>query len=152
MTDRAQLLRTYAVLLASILAACSTVPHEPNPAISRDDAKVVVRQALEQQLASFRPVGIQVDDDAIRLAFRRMERSGGPIALGGRVWYVDTERTFYYSRLQKPKLVDQKGVGDRRWQVRLSDNEGSVNYTVYFPSVEKGLVFLDAIERMRRQD
>jgi len=81
-----------------------------------------------------------------------MERSGGPIALGGRVWYVDTERTFYYSRLQKPKLVDQKGVGDRRWQVQLSDNEGSVSYKVYFPSVEKGLVFLDAIERMRRQD
>ena len=135
--------KAVALLIAGMLSACATViPHEPNLALSREDAKKVLRQSFEEQPANFRPVAIEIGDDAIRLSFSRVV---------GNQWAVTSipaRQTFYYSNLEEPQLLQKKG----RYQIELSNRDHTVRRWVFFYSQDKAFVFLDAIQRMRRTE
>jgi len=130
--------------MAGTLTACATViPHEPSVDLSRADAKAALRQAFEEQPAKFRPVAIEIEDDAIRLGFSKaVENAWGSLAS------VTTRETYYYSNLAEPQLFQKSG----RYQVALSNREQSVRRWVFFYSQDKAFVFLDAIQRMRRTE
>jgi len=136
--------KAVALFLAGTLSACATVviPHEPNAALSWEDAKAALRQAFEEQPANFRPVAIEIGDDAIRLGFSK--------AVGN--WWgmasVTTRETYYYSNLEEPQLLQTKG----RYQIELSNREHSVRRWVLFYSQDKAFAFLDAVKRMRRTE
>ena len=135
--------KAVALFLASTLSACATViPHEPNVALSRGDAKAVLRQSFEEQPANFRPVAIEIGDDAIRLGFSRI------VDRGGAVTAIPARQTFYYSNLEEPQLIQTKG----RYQIELLNREHTVRRWVFFYSQDKAFAFLDAVHRMRRSE
>ena len=132
-----------ALFLAGTLSACATViPHEPSVGISREDAKVALRQAFEEQPANSRPVVVEIGNDAIRLGFSKAVGNQWGIAS------IATRETYYYSNLEEPQLLEKRG----RYQIELLNRERSVRRWVFFYSQDKAFAFLDAVHRMRRAE
>ncbi len=132
-----------ALFIAGTLAACATViPYEPNVALSREDARAALKQAFEEQPPKFRPIAIEIGDDAIRLGFSKVVGSQWGIAS------IATRETYYYSNLEQPQLFQKGG----RYQIELSNREHSVRRWVLFYSQDKAFSFLDAVQRMRRAE
>src|SRR5260221_665112 len=114
-----------------MLSACATViPHEPNAALSQEDAKKALKQAFEEQPADFRPVAIEIGDDAIRMGY-----DGG-----------QGLETYYYSNLEEPQLLQKR----ERYQIELANAEPRFRRWVLFYSQDKAFAFIAAVQRMRR--
>lgn len=125
-------------LCTAMLAACSSViPHESRTTFSRSEACAVITRAFEEQPANFRPVEISIDEEAIRLGFSLTRRS----LVAGGVATVQRRETYYFSNLKSLEIISRKG----RFQVRLSNKEGSVARWMIFYDQAKAGAFIDAV-------
>lgn len=137
-----------AILTAAVLvtSACSTViiQHEPDPRLTREEARSILKRAFEEQPEKLRPVAVEIGNDAIRLGFSTVKSS----FLSGALANIEKRETYYFSNLADLQLVQSKG----RWLIDLSNRSGSVRRWVYFYNQKQGTDFLDAMSRMTRPD
>ncbi len=64
-------LRLFLLLQAlMMMSACvsTVIPYEPTAHMTREEARSVLKRTFEEQPEKYRPVAIEIGDDAIRLA------------------------------------------------------------------------------------
>jgi hypothetical protein len=137
----------FAVLccFAIILTSCATkvsIPYNPMPISSHEEARKIIKQSFEEQPLNFRPLEINVGDDAIRLRLSSTKKS----FLAGGITTVENRETYYYSSLAETTLISRRG----RWQIFLSIRGGSVRRWLIFYDEAKAKKFLDALNRMQQ--
>ncbi len=138
-------LRSFLLLQALSMSACSTViPYEPTANLTREEARLTLKRAFEEQPEKFRPVSVDIGDDAIRLGFSTVRST----FMTGALASVDKRETYYFSNLTDPQLVQNKG----RWQVSLSNREGTVRRWVFFYGQKQATDFINATSRMTRRN
>ena len=139
-------LRLFVLLQALLVGACvsTVIPHEPTANMTREEARSVLRQTFEEQPEKYRPVAIEIGDDAIRLAVWTTKHN----AWTGVVTTVEVRETYYFSNLANLQLVKRGG----RLLIKLSNRAGSVQRWVEFYSQKQGTDFLDAMNSMAQSD
>ena len=136
--------RRFALVAMLAIGGCTTViPYEPPPAMTRDQARAIIRQAFEEQPEDLRPVTVEIADDAIRLGFSAVELS----FLTGGVTTVAKRESYYFSSLADLRL--EKHMVKTRWQVWLASRDGSVSRWVVFYEERRAASFLGAVARMK---
>jgi len=134
------------LLQALLVSACSStvIPYEPTAHMTREEARSILKQTFEEQPEKYRPVTIEIGDDAIRLGVWTTKQN----AWTGVHTTVEGRETYYFSNLADLQLVQNKG----RLLIKLSNREGSVQRWVRFFSEKQGTDFLDATSRMAQSD
>jgi hypothetical protein len=131
------------LLGALLVSACATtirVPYVPSDHMTREQARTVIRQAFEEQPEKYRPVTVNVGDDAIRLGFATTQ---GSLVTGG-ITTIQKSETYYFSNLIAPQLIKR----NEQWRVLLENKEGTVDRWVYFYEQRRATEFFDAVSRM----
>lgn len=145
MTRRSAGLLLFLLLQSLMICACSTViPYEPDAAhLTRDEARSTLKRAFEEQPEKFRPVRVEIGDDAIRLELSTtVSRWTAGLAS------IEKGETYYFSNLADVQLIQNKG----RLLIELSNREGSVRRWVFFYNQKQATAFLDAMSRMTRPE
>ena len=125
-----------ALLVALLISACSTViPYEPDAHMTREEARSILKQTFEEQPEKYRPIVVEIGDDAIRLGFSKTN-----------IKTIEKRETYYFSNIADLQPNLRRG----RYKIRLSNRQGSVERWVWFYSEKQGANFLDAISRMTR--
>ena len=134
-----------ALLVALLSSACTTViPYEPDAHMTREEARLTLRQAFEEQPEKFRPIVVEIGDDAIRLGSSTVKSN----AWTGDLTTVEKRETYYFSNLAALQFVQKRTY----WAVKLSIRDANVRRWVYFYSEKQATDFLDAMSRMAQPD
>lgn len=135
------IIRSSAIFGIAALLACSTIiPYAPDSRMSQGEARKVIIRVFEEQPPNLRPRQIAIDDDAIRLGSERFTQD----IWTGAVAVVDRSDAFYLSSLKRPQLLKR----NRRYQVLLSNTEGTVKRWVIFYDEQNAKRFLDALSSL----
>ena len=147
MTEKFTNVRLLMLLCALTIGACARVnpviPYSPRAHFTRDEARSVIVRAFEEQPVQFRPLTVEIGDDAIRLGITTLKR--GSLLTGGSA-AVDTRETYYFANLAALSLIQRGG----RWQVFLSNGQRSVRRWVIFYDQQQAVDFLDALNSLTK--
>ena len=140
-TWRRRTIAAVALMWSLALSACASVepyvPDDQHHRFTREEARACVVRALEEQPEKFRPLTVDVGEDALRLGVPFNQRS---IVAGGISTVVGSE-TYYYTNLAAFEIVEKRG----RWRIHLSNKDETVRRWVFFNDRQRAIDFLDAL-------